>query len=740
MLFRLIELRRFFYSHYFFGGTRQAVGVLMPALVLAGVFHMYAIGFIASIGASCVAVIDQPGGPRRYGTNGMLAAILLGSLTALVTGLTAGHSMFVWVAIPMMAFIFSMLTVFGKQGGLLGFACLLIMTLTMREPLTPHDVLQHTAYSFFGGVFYFVYSVIIHRLMWHREEQQALSVAMFATAKYMAVRAQFYDVNIDLETSYRRLIHAQADMTEKHQAARDTVLRELPRGAGKADRLRTVALNVFIDMVALLDTLVATHTDYVTLRRSLSESDVLVFSRDALRKLSHNVSGLALNIARGRYMKERHSVKAELRAIEYEIDTYRNQGMPQNNPEIYALLVQILRRLRNATHLLDRMGEHMRDDASASLVDMRLERSLNRFLTRSKWRLGMFTSNLRLDSSHCRYALRVALATVLAMLASGLFARAMPEHGWGSGYSGHSYWVILTIVVIMKPGFALTRQRNGWRLFGTLIGCGIALVLFNITTSNDIYLAVLIISCVMGYSLVQVNYMVAAIFNTLFVLMVFHFLAPGGSFVIGERLIDTVLGCIIALLCSYVLPWWEHSFMGSLAAALKRANQEYLNTGLRYASLTRAQQAARAGAPSDVDDSGDPTLDAEQHEAELRWRLARKNMHIAFSNYAAAFYRMMDEPAKRQNHVPQLNNLLIQNHILASQITAAIPVLASLNTVPPGIEKSMLAITRYLDDQEASPPASIETEGNLATLAYPLRQMVKAAGLIRQDMRGLHQA
>ena len=48
--------------------------------------------------------------------------------------------------------------------------------------------------------------------------------------------------------------------------------------------------------------------------------------------------------------------------------------------------------------------------------------------------------------------------------------------------------------------------------------------------------------------------------------------------------------------------------------------------------------------------------------------------------------------------------------------------------------------TQYLDDQEASPPASIETEGDLATLAYPLRQMVKAAGLIRQDMRGLHQA
>src|SRR5690606_5664726 len=101
--------------------------------------------------------------------------------------------------------------VFGRQGGLLGFACLLIMTLTMRAPLTSQEVLMHTAYSFVGGAFYFVYSFLVHRLMWHRDEQQVLSVALFATAKYMAARSRFYDINTDLEENYRLLIHAQAD-------------------------------------------------------------------------------------------------------------------------------------------------------------------------------------------------------------------------------------------------------------------------------------------------------------------------------------------------------------------------------------------------------------------------------------------------------------------------------------------------------------------------------------------------
>jgi uncharacterized membrane protein YccC len=703
--------------------------VLLPALVLSGLFQMYLIGIIASIGAACVAVIDQPGGPRRYGRNGMLAAILLGSACALLTGFASSHSLLIWLAVPMLAFIFSMFAVFGKQGGLLGFACLLIMTLTMRAPLATHEVLEHTAYSFLGGLFYFGYSVLVHRLFWHRDEQQALSVALFATADYMLARSQFYDVHADLETSYRQLIHAQANMTEKHQTARDTVLRELPRGQGRADLLRARMLNVFIDMVALLDTLVATHTDYATLRRSLPDADVMLFGRDALRKLARNISLQALNIARNRQTTERSSVKAELRAIEYELDKYRQDGMVEHSPEVYALLVQVLRRLRNATRLVDRMADHMSRDTGTELVDMRLDKSTNRFLSRRKWRLGMLTSNLRLDSPHFRYASRVAIATLAAMTLSAVFSYTLSAEGMNPGLSTHSYWIILTIIVVMKPGFALTRQRNGWRLAGTLIGCGLALALFNATTNANVYLAVLVITCILGYSLIQVNFMMAAIFNTLFVLLVFHFISPSSSLVIGERLVDTFAGCVIALLCSYILPWWEYNFMGSLAEALKKANLEFLDAGLQYARLSRQQ----AGSPA----TGSGSLDQQQHEAELRWRVARKNVHIAFGNFASAFYRMMDEPIRRQHKLPELNHLLIQNHVLALQITNAIPILAGLQTVPDSVQQTLDAIGQYLRDEDANPPASLETGGELATLAYPLRQMVKAAELIRQEMKGL---
>lgn len=728
-------LQRFFYSHYFFGGLRQATGVIIPALFGGMVLGEYALGMVASIGAACVAVIDQPGSPRRYSVNTMLGAVLLGTTTTIITGLSASHDTLIWFVIPGLCFLFSMFTVYGRQGGLMGYACLFIMTLTMREALAPHDVLVHSFSSFCGGLFYFIYSSTVHKIFWHREEQQALSVALFATADYVDGRSRLYDVNADLEASYRDLMRKQSAMTESQQAARNTVLRELPTGKSRSDRQRYAALNIFIDMVALLDTLVATQTDYSTLHRTLPESDFLLFARDALRKLANNIRQVALDVARDRAVTERSSVKAEIRAMEYELEQYRQQGLSESSPEVYALLVQVLRRLRNATRIVERLSEHTQPEASLKLVDTRLDKTLGRFLSHNELRLGMITSNLRLDSPSFRYSVRVAIAATLGLLIDAVLTALMTTSDGSAALEIHGYWIILTTVVVMKPGYALTRQRNLFRLAGTFIGCMLALLVFNFEPSLNMYFTILVTACILGYSMVQVNFMISGALNTLCILLAFHLISPATNFLIGERLIDTLIGSALALGCSYILPWWEHNFMGSLATAAKNANARFFRAGMHYAALGR-----QLIQDTTLDADTRQRLTRELEEADVAWRLTRKNAYIALGNFTAAFYRMMSEPASRQRNVPELNHLLIQNHLLASQISAAIPLLAQLPEIPPGIQQSLEAIEQFLDDHEGNPPQSIETEGELAALAYPMRQMVKATQLIRQEMRALQPA
>lgn len=726
MIKPLPPLERFLYSHHLFGGLRQALGVLLPPIVVGGLLGQYDHGVTAAVGAACVAIVDQPGGPRRYGIQGMAAAVLLGSLSVAAIGLAGTHPLWVWLMVPLLCFIFSMFTVFGKQGGLLGFACLLIMTLTLRARPELPQLWIHIGYSLGGSLFYFGYSALVHRLARHREVQQALSAALFATADYMRARSALYDTEADLDSHYRGMVRAQLEMTEAQQAARDSVLRELPGGDTRSDRSRAASLNLFIDMVALLDTLVATHTDYVTLRRHFAESDALLFPRDALRKLAANLDLIALNVARNRRERVRNSIKPELRALEFELRELREQGFADTAPEVHALLSQVLRRLRRAGDLVVRMAENTRRGDTTELVDRRLNDALDRFLSRRKWRLGMLTSNLRMDSPHFRYAVRVTIAAAAGMTLSPLIG------GWVSryvvpGWVMHDYWVMLTILVIMKPGFALTRQRNGWRLTGTLIGCALALVIFNRFESTWSLLGMLLLSGVLWYALLQVHFMLAATANTVFVLLAFHFTGPQETFVIGERIVDTLLASGIALLCSrHVLPWWESNYMDSLAAALRRANLRFLRSGLRYAELSRRLRG------TDNDAAERATRLAEQREAEVQWRVDRKNMHIAFSNFAGAFYRMMAEPVKQQRNVKTFNTLMTQHHTLASHVSAAIPLLADMDETPAPIQ-------RVLNDIEARLAGTADASGHSALpgsvagpaqLAYPLRQMQEAAALI----------
>ena len=69
------------------------------------------------------------------------------------------------------------------------------------------------------------------------------------------------------------------------------------------------------------------------------------------------------------------------------------------------------------------------------------------------------------------------------------------------------------------------------------------------------------------------------------------------------------------------------------------------------------------------------TAAASALDRDYRYRLARKNVHVAFANLGQAFQRMMLEPKSVQKFVPELNDLLVRSHVLASQITAAAPLL-----------------------------------------------------------------
>jgi uncharacterized membrane protein YccC len=71
----------------------------------------------------------------------------------------------------------------------------------------------------------------------------------------------------------------------------------------------------------------------------------------------------------------------------------------------------------------------------------------------------------------------------------------------------HTYWVLLTIITILKPVYNVTRRRNIQRVLGTLGGILLASIILFFVSDTTLLLVLLIGSMLMAYSLLRINYL-----------------------------------------------------------------------------------------------------------------------------------------------------------------------------------------------------------------------------------------
>ncbi|MBC8745694.1 MULTISPECIES: FUSC family protein [Paraburkholderia] len=825
-----VEIRKFLYSQYFYGGLRIAVGVSLPAILCLLVFHDRELGFTIATGALGACVVDMPG-PLKYKHNEMLACSVIGFLSALATGLATVNPIALWCTVVPLTFVLSLIVVYGNRWPQISFATLFMMIMTLEEHFTPLQALVNASWILLGGLWYTYWSTFVSRWMMHRIEQQALAESVFACADYLLARAAFYDLDNDLDECYRNLVDKQISAVERQDAARDIVLRNLPRfKRGKLEPRRAMLYNLFINTVDLHESFVGAQTDYTLVRSTFGGSDLLVFYRDLIRKAAEDLEEIGLAVLQNQAPRKRVNVKAELRAIEYEIELMRKQELPTQNPEAYSAVSSNFRRIWSATRLIDKMRRSLAAEPSPTETELRIDQALSRFVSSRRVPFGQIFSNLTMASPSFRHALRVTIAVAVGFW----LGRLLPLT--------NAYWIVMTTVIILKPGYSLTKQRNGQRIIGTLIGCAASIALIIFVKEPHILMVVMFASMVMSYSLLLFNYAASVVFTSSYVLLLFHLLAPGSMRIIGERAIDTVVGCAIAIAASHLFPYWEYRLMGKLVNNMISATRQYLEAswwwsgkpaaavvatvteaGARAPAAAMADPALGFGGPafavagveaevdggvgargagraslaqqladaSDKANPGNATHDtatirnatarpasgasaaaavaATALDRDYRYRLARKNVHVAFANLGQAFQRMMLEPKSAQKFVPELNGLLVRSHVLASQITAAAPLLrtsaqqqqqvedislqplqralslvrdnlraAEAGTALPAEQGEQIKLmSRELDAMvvktEKSPDYTADAVHDTKLLAHQCKQMLAASAQIRKD-------
>ncbi|HVI48778.1 MAG TPA: FUSC family membrane protein [Chitinophaga sp.] len=627
---RINDIKSFLYSYHFSNGLRTTISVVVPSLIFAWMGQL-GLGIAVSMGALCTALSDVPG-TIVHKRNGLIISTILIFLTALGTGMLMPYPELMTFWILGCCFVFAMMLVYGNRGGNIGTGCLLILVSILGEPqLTPKLTLLHSSMVLLGSIWYALLALILWQIRPYLNVQQALGDCIIQTARYLELRSNFYTRRVDVNENYKAVLAQQVIVNEKQENVRELLLKRRSAQQGTTSINKSMVL-IFLDMVDLQEQIMASQTDYNALQRDFSNSDILEKFHTLIQEFTEELTTIGLAVAAGQRSLPKSNLKYGMEkvklaitdiAMQYPTLRERTRTMPLTN--ILQNLQDMAQRIYNL-HRLTRL-ERLKDES----IDPKLE--LSKFTTRQKYDFETFRDNLTFRSHIFRHAIRVSLATVT---------------GYVLGLALHLdrvYWILLTIIVILKPGFGLTRSRSIQRVIGTVTGALFAAGLLYLT-HNDTVIFITMLLCILGsYSFMTFQYTLSVFFVTPFIIFLLHFLHPTDLSNVTQRVLDTFIGGGLAFFANMLLwPTWERNFMPDYMKKMMDANRKYFEQVMK--------------------------IYAGESVTVMDFKLARKDTYVATANMMAAFQRMLSEPKSKQTNASQIYHFVVLNHTLTSHIAA----------------------------------------------------------------------
>ncbi|MGH6967726.1 MAG: FUSC family membrane protein [Stellaceae bacterium] len=626
---------RVFFRHHIENGI--AVALCLAAVgVAAGTAFGIEPAVLAGTGALCVSVVDQPG-PLTGKLPVFLVTIVATSAISLLAGFAGGSYWLLATVIAAMSIGFALATAYGRTALVFGIAGVLALVLGMTVPLgSAVAVLRHGALFAGGATAYALLALAGAWLFDDRNRRLFLNEALLAFAGYLHVRAGLYDPGTPMPAALRDVIEAHGALMDRIQAARNAIF------AGRATPKRRRWIGGMLALLDVYEAVLASDADWETLRQMAS---VALLERFAAltRDMAHDIEGLALALVvpTAAIPDSRH--RAALKALDTAFAADKPGDAGASLRTTREATGEAVRHLR----LLADIVAGTRGNATA-LPDV----NLTAFVQTVDTRLATLRGHLTLTSPVMRYAIRLTLA----MLAGYALTVTMPRYV-------HGGWILLTIALIMRANFAVTRQRRNDRIWGTLAGCAAASVLVP-HLPPAAALALIIVVAGIAHAYAVVNYRIASFAASVMALVLIHMLDPA-EFLLVDRIVDTLVGAGLSVAFSYLLPSWEWRDVPHLVGRLIDADRGF---------------AAEALSPAPVDQ---------------RYRLARKLALDSFTVLATTTRRLSSEPGVRQRELAGLNALLSANYVLASDLASVQGLLrARGREIKPDDTRTLLEQTR----------------------------------------------
>lgn len=639
---KLTQLELFIKSTSFDRGVRLGVGIIVPFAIL------YAIGYFEYAPAIVVGVLlnapsDIPGSKTRK-VHAILISIVLTMVISLLVLFAKPMLPILLLVIVAVSFVVSLISVYGFRASLLSFSGLLAMVLAFAiQKETPLQIFVQVGLMGVGGLWYLMVSLIFQRLAPEKDQNQLLSDTLHELGKYLQLRTKLWASEDQREELVRKSFFLQNQINEKHETLREILLTQRKHsGLSPYEEKQLLMLRASVNMFELIE---AMHIDNNQIHNIfVKHGNYLKPFKEVNNKLGEHLVHLSELLIQKDKIPNKHVLLNALEKANETISEYVNDiGLPAAREGALTLktICDYQERLVEEIRVVRRIMANVKNAPGITLK----RKESDHFLTIQEFGIKVLTQNLSFKSTMFRHAFRFAIAILIAYVL-GYFMDIQ-----------NTYWILLTVVVIMRPSYGLTKARSTDRIIGTLFGALFAIGVVLLTQNIIVYSILAFVSLILAFSLIQRNYKFAAALITISIVFVYSLINPNAFEVIQYRVIDTILGAVIAVVANYtILPSWEaDNFKKVLLNAFKMNNGYLLALQNFYEDTTTHK---------------------------LSYNIARKDAFLAISNLNASFQRLTQDPKSKQKNFQLLYELVTLNQAILSAIAAIGNFVVNHRTTP----------------------------------------------------------
>lgn len=531
---------------------RNTAAVVLPLAAGFASGHALA-GLGMGVGALNVMFADQPG-PYLQRLKLIATVTVAGALSALVGFMAASHPDLFLPALALWGFAGGMLVLFGPRMTRVGMTSMILLIVSTTATLPWPQAIGASGLILAGGALQALFSIAAWPLRRYRPERFALA------------------------SVYRDLARQARQQLPPDEAppVSDTLtfLQQTLLGRPQS---RSRAMEAFHTLLAL--------TERMRLELMALNETVTVHTRhDRFRQAAgRTLDDIALALERAEPPRRATRSLEALHAVDEDLATDINDDGTLRHA--HALIGQIAAAVRNAN------WAGSRGEIRAVKADTALPRALRNIAP-----MAALRANLTFSSVAFRHAVRMSALLLVAGVVSQHIG------------IGHGYWLPMTAAIVLRPDFGATLNFGLLRMLGTIAGLLLTTTLLLLTPQSLwAHLALMAVLCFGFRYLASAHYgiAVASLTGTVVILLSFEGIASNAA--ATERVIHTVLGCMLALLGYLAWPTWERGRVRQALATMLESYAGYLQTltgpdtgNARWEARTTAR-AARSNAQASLE-------------------------------------------------------------------------------------------------------------------------------------------